>query len=137
MKGIRIRPEQEGLRTSLFDLEAEIMEVVWGQRWEEFAVADVHEWLEKSREIAYTTVMTTLERLHQKGQVVRSGDSPRKVRFHAAQSENEHASVSMMTALDGAEDRQAALLSFAGNLAAEDVELLRAAITSGSSRKRR
>ena len=43
----------------------------------------------------------------------------------------------MMTALDNAEDRQAALLSFAGNLATEDVEFLRAAIMSGSSRKRR
>ena len=29
MKGIRIRPEHDGMRSSLFDLEAEIMEVVW------------------------------------------------------------------------------------------------------------
>ncbi len=77
MKGIRIRPEQEGLRTSLFDLEAEIMEVVWGQRWEEFAVADVHEWLEKSREIAYTTVMTTVSRLANKELLTRRKDGRR------------------------------------------------------------
>tara|TARA_B100001750_G_scaffold233035_1_gene232771 strand:- start:6771 stop:7223 length:453 start_codon:yes stop_codon:yes gene_type:complete len=77
VKGIRIRPEQEGLRTSLFDLEAEIMEVVWGQRWEEFAVADVHEWLEKSREIAYTTVMTTVSRLANKELLTRRKDGRR------------------------------------------------------------
>lgn len=66
VKGIRIRPEQEGLRTSLFDLEAEIMEVVWSAGWAEFAVSDVHVALESQREIAYTTVMTTVSRLYDK-----------------------------------------------------------------------
>ena len=66
MKGIRIRPEQDGLKTSLFDLEAEIMEHVWDQGWDEFAVSDVHALLEKQREIAYTTVMTTVSRLFDK-----------------------------------------------------------------------
>ncbi|RAL20677.1 CopY family transcriptional regulator [Lujinxingia litoralis] len=66
MKGIRIRPEQDGLRTSLFDLEAEIMEIVWDKRWTEFAVADVLAVLEGRREIAYTTVMTTVSRLYKK-----------------------------------------------------------------------
>lgn len=66
MKGIRIRPEQDGLRSSLFDLEAEIMELVWDQRWEEFSVLDVHEHLEQRREVAYTTVMTTITRLFDK-----------------------------------------------------------------------
>ena len=66
MKGIRIRPEQDGLKTSLFDLEAEIMEHVWEQGWDEFAVSDVHTLLERQREIAYTTVMTTVSRLFDK-----------------------------------------------------------------------
>lgn len=66
MKGIRIRPEQHGLRTSLFDLEAEIMEVVWDRGDCEFAVSEIHEVLEKRRDIAYTTVMTTVSRLFDK-----------------------------------------------------------------------
>ncbi len=66
MKGIRIRPEHAGLRASLFDLEAEIMEVIWGQQWEQFAVTDVHEILSKRRDVAYTTVMTTVARLFDK-----------------------------------------------------------------------
>ena len=77
MKGIRIRPEQEGLRTSLFDLEAEIMEVVWTHGWNEFAVADVHGELSARREIAYTTVMTTITRLKDKGLLHRRRDGRR------------------------------------------------------------
>lgn len=77
MKGIRIRPEQEGLRTSLFDLEAEIMEIVWEQGWDEFAVTDVHRLLEARREVAYTTVMTTVSRLHDKELLKRRRDGRR------------------------------------------------------------
>lgn len=79
MKGIRIRPEQEGLRTSLFDLEAEIMELVWSEGWEVFAVSDVHERLEALRTIAYTTVMTTVGRLFDKGLLSREREGRRYV----------------------------------------------------------
>ena len=81
MKGIRFRPDKEGLRAALFDLEADIMEVVWTKGWKEFAVADVqheHE-LEREREIAYTTVMTTVSRLHEKGLLDRERDGKRYV----------------------------------------------------------
>lgn len=79
VKGIRIRPEQDGLRTSLFDLEAEIMETVWSRGWEEFAVGAVHEAIEAVRPIAYTTVMTTVARLHDKGLLTRHKDGRRYV----------------------------------------------------------
>lgn len=79
VKGIRIRPEQEGLRASLFDLEADIMEVVWDRAWASFAVADVHEALRVERPIAYTTVMTTVARLADKGLLTRERDGRRYV----------------------------------------------------------
>ena len=79
MKGIRFRPEQEGLRTSLFDLEAEIMEVIWSSGWTDFSVADVHRQLEGKREIAYTTVMTTVSRLHGKELLTRHKEGRRYV----------------------------------------------------------
>ncbi|MBK8015211.1 MAG: BlaI/MecI/CopY family transcriptional regulator [Deltaproteobacteria bacterium] len=79
MKGIRFRPEQEGLRAALFDLEADIMEVVWSKGWKEFAVADVQRELERKRDIAYTTVMTTVGRLHEKGLLSRERDGKRYV----------------------------------------------------------
>lgn len=66
MKGIRIRLEKKGIRASLFDLEADIMEVIWSKGWDRCTVADVHRQLERQRDIAYTTVMTTMNRLCQK-----------------------------------------------------------------------
>jgi predicted transcriptional regulator len=77
---------------------------------------------------AYTTVMTALDRLHKKGEVIRSGDSPRKIRFEATRSEQEHASQAMVTALGGASDRTATLLRFAGTLDDDDLDALRRAI---------
>ncbi len=67
MKGVRIRPEKQGLAATRFDLEAAIMDVVWGEGWNTFSVGDVHRALEAQREIAYTTVMTTVSRLFDKG----------------------------------------------------------------------
>lgn len=77
MKGIRIRPELDGLRASLFDLEAEIMELVWAEAWPEFSVSDVHQKLEQRRRIAYTTVMTTVSRLFDKEVLSRRKDGRR------------------------------------------------------------
>lgn len=77
MKGIRIRPEHEGLKASLFDLEADVMEIVWSEGWQAFSVGEVHQRLEKERDIAYTTVMTTVSRLHDKGLLERERDGKR------------------------------------------------------------
>ncbi len=81
MKGLRIRPEHKGLRASLFDLEADIMEVVWSKRWARFAVSEVHLELERSRSIAYTTVMTTVARLYEKELLTRERDGRRYLYF--------------------------------------------------------
>ena len=47
------------------ELEAEIMEIVW--KLERASVRDVLTILAKKREVAYTTVMTVMARLHEKG----------------------------------------------------------------------
>lgn len=79
MKGIRIRLEERGLRASLFDLEADVMDTVWDAGWDRFTVADVHRRLSERRQIAYTTVMTTVARLHDKGLLGRERDGRRYV----------------------------------------------------------
>ena len=79
MKGIRFRPERRGIRASLFDLEADIMEIVWSHGWEQFTVAQVRAGLEKCREIAHTTVMTTVSRLFDKEVLTRVRDGKRYV----------------------------------------------------------
>lgn len=66
MKAARIRPGKTGIQAVLFDLEADIMEIVWSKGWQTFTVSQVHAELERSREIAYTTVMTTVDRLFAK-----------------------------------------------------------------------
>lgn len=53
------------------------MDVVWGGALSRFAVSDVLVQLEKQREIAYTTVMTTVGRLYDKGLLERTRDGRR------------------------------------------------------------
>lgn len=57
-------PRGRGIRKVLGDLEAEVMEVIWARG--EVSVRDVYEVLRRRREIAYTTVMTTMARLAKK-----------------------------------------------------------------------
>lgn len=46
------------------------MEILWGSS-EELSVADVHRIMGEERQLAYTTVMTVLDRLAKKGLVTR------------------------------------------------------------------
>lgn len=73
----RLRKGQIGIRARLHDLEAEVMDVVWSRGLGDFAVGDVLHVLERRREIAYTTVMTTLARLHEKRLLDRRKDGKR------------------------------------------------------------
>lgn len=73
----RLRAGKRGLELRLHELEAEIMDAVWRRQWIEFAVGDVVTVLEQRRAIAYTTVMTTVARLHDKGLLGRRRDGKR------------------------------------------------------------
>lgn len=73
----RLRPGKKGLQLRLHDLEAAIMDVVWAKQLTSFAVSDVLTLLEKRRDIAYTTVMTTLARLYDKKLLARERDGKR------------------------------------------------------------
>lgn len=75
----RLRPGKKGLELRLHELEAAIMHVVWGRKLASFTVGDVLAVLERQRDIAYTTVMTTITRLHEKGLLERSRDGRRYV----------------------------------------------------------
>jgi predicted transcriptional regulator len=73
----RIRLGKKGIELRLHELEAAIMDVVWSKGFSAFAVSDVLHVLEKQRDIAYTTVMTTLARLHDKGLLAREREGKR------------------------------------------------------------
>jgi len=65
----RFRPTEKGLSQILGELEADIMEIIWAKE-ESVSVRDVLSELRKTREIAYTTVMTVMSRLNKKGLIV-------------------------------------------------------------------
>lgn len=58
-------PNNKGLRKILGDLEADVMETVWEKG--EVTVRDVYDILKEQRSLAYTTVMTVMSRLAEKG----------------------------------------------------------------------
>ncbi len=59
------RPSEKGLRKVFGELEADVMEVIW--RRGRVTVQDVWGELRKSRELAYATVKTVMNRLAEKG----------------------------------------------------------------------
>lgn len=78
-------PRKKGLRKILGDLEAEVMEAVWACG--RATVHDVHERLAADRELAYTTVMTVMSRLAEKGLLERRKDGAAYVYEPAASKE--------------------------------------------------
>ena len=88
---------KHSLSDVLGPLETEIMEVVW--ELGEVTVRDVHTKLEAKREIAYTTVMTTLGRLTDKGLLRRVEDQPAH-RYSALVSREEYASSTVKSVVD-------------------------------------
>lgn len=67
------RPREEGLSKIFGELEADIMEVMW--RRGDATVKDVYGELVAEREIAYTTVMTVISRLSDKGILIKTQTS--------------------------------------------------------------
>lgn len=65
LRHLNLRTSGKGIRQMLGDLEADIMELVWKEN--PASVRDVHELLAQKRSIAYTTVMTVMSRLAEKG----------------------------------------------------------------------
>jgi predicted transcriptional regulator len=63
----RFKRPGEGSSSDLGPLEREVMELIWGRpkRAAEVSVRDIH--LAFEGRLAYTTLMTTLDRLHKKG----------------------------------------------------------------------
>jgi len=58
--------EGKALETFLGPLEANVMEAIWGSRKSPVTVREIHEALKKTKNLAYTTVMSTMDRLFEK-----------------------------------------------------------------------
>jgi predicted transcriptional regulator len=99
---------------ALGDLEREVMTQLW-DAGEPLTVRTVHERLSRDRDLAYTTVMTVLDRLAKKG-VVTQEKADRAYRYAPAQSREEMTAAVMLDALSATPDRDAALAHFVGRL---------------------
>lgn len=122
---IQIRPDEEGTQVTLHDLEADIMDVVWDREWTSFAVRDVLDVLQEERDIAYTTVMTTVKRLCDKGLFEREKEGRRYLYAPVLSREEFHQrlAVEVLDSLP-ASGREAAMSALIGELSDADAETL-------------
>lgn len=88
---------KHSLSEVLGPLEAEIMDVVWDSG--EVTVRDVHESLNGVKPIAYTTVMTTLGRLADKGLLKRNEEKAAH-RYRPALSREQYARSTVKSVVD-------------------------------------
>lgn len=97
-------------------LERDIMEVLWGADGP-LTPAEVNARLDV--DLAYTTVMTVLGRLHDKGRALRERRG-RAFAYTAAVSESQLAAEQMNALLSSTTDREGALGGFVGGLSRRD-----------------
>lgn len=109
-------------------LERSVLDVLW-RASTPLTVREVQEGLEASgtRDLAYTTVMTVLDRLGTKTMVTRERDG-RAFRYSAALSREESTAELLNATLDSSGDRTAALLHFARTVDPAEAAALRAAL---------
>lgn len=111
------------------ELEAAVMEVLW-DAGDARTPRQVHDVMNETTALAYTTVMTVLVRLWQKGRVEREAQG-RAFAYRATQGREEYAAARMAEVLIGAKDRPAALSYFVAGLKASDRTRLRRLLGKG------
>lgn len=124
---------------TLGDLERAVMEQVWSAAEEgrtPVAVRDVHEALAATRGVAYTTVMTVMGRLADKG-LLSQERSGRAYRYSAAGTRQELTAASMREQLAGMQgaDRRAAMLHFLDDASPEEIADLKGALAQVEARQ--
>jgi predicted transcriptional regulator len=112
--------------SNLGELERVVMDALW-ERDEPVSVRDVARAL-ADRDLAYTTVMTVLDRLAKKG-FVRRERVGRAWHYTPAASRDAYIAQLMLDALDLTGDRGAALVRFARSVSGAEAEILQETLT--------
>ncbi|MFQ3631036.1 BlaI/MecI/CopY family transcriptional regulator [Roseiflexus sp.] len=94
----RFSPTKDGLVKVLGPLETDIMQIIWQD--ERSTVKKVHRKLSQQRDIAYTTVMTTMSRLAEKGVLRRHREGLAYV-YTPAITESDFVTMVVQQVLDG------------------------------------
>jgi predicted transcriptional regulator len=115
------------------DLEAVIMDRVW-DRDGPVTVRELLDELLKERDIAYTTVMSTMDNLHRKGWLARVKDG-KAYRYTATASREEYSARLMQEALTDGGDPEMVLSHFVAQMDGEESEVLRAVLRRLTGRR--
>ncbi|GGN27089.1 BlaI/MecI/CopY family transcriptional regulator [Streptomyces fuscichromogenes] len=117
----------------LGDLEAEIMDRLW--RWRRPAtVREVVDDINRTRPIAYTTVMTVANILHSKGWLLREQKDGRAWLYEPVRTREEYSAALMEDALSASADRPVALAHFVGQMSPAELSALRKALRETGKR---
>jgi predicted transcriptional regulator len=117
------------------ELEDQVMRFLWRRHGRPATVRDVHAALNQRTPLAYTTVMTVLDRLWRKGLVKRELRG-RAYEYTPVRSQAEHTAALMHEVLARSADRRAALAHFVERMKKKDeAELIQ--LTQESARRRK
>ena len=113
----------------LGDLERAVMDTLWESSAPQ-TVRQVHETLSRDRSLAYTTVMTVLQRLTKKNLVtqIRDDRAHKYVPTHPREDLVASLMVDALSEADAPGSRHAALVSFVGRVGADEAAALRLAL---------
>jgi predicted transcriptional regulator len=114
------RPDRQARRAP-GELEAEVLAALWSAG-EPVTAADVQQRVDS--ELAYTTVVTILSRLHEKGVATRDKHG-RSFLYSPVDDEAGLAARRMRKVLDNEPDRSGVLARFVSNLSESDEKMLR------------
>ncbi len=115
------------------ELEAVIMDLVWDHEGP-VTVRDLLGELRQGRDIAYTTVMSTMDNLHRKGWLARVKDG-KAYRYTATASREEYSARLMAEALADGGDTEAVLTHFLAQIGGPDSDVLRAVVRRLADRR--
>ncbi|MEV4218656.1 BlaI/MecI/CopY family transcriptional regulator [Nonomuraea sp. NPDC049725] len=110
----------------LGELESTIMDHLWATN-EPATVRDVLAHLRQERPIAYTTVMTVMDKLHTKG-LLRREPVGRAYVYEVVSSKEAYTAEVMRASLAGSGNRAATLVHFLERLTPEEAKALEAAL---------
>ena len=115
------------------ELEAVIMDRIWDRDASTTTVRDIFDELTAEREIAYTTVMSTMDNLHGKGWLAREKDG-KAYRYWPTLTREQHSARLMRDALDAGGRSELVLNHFVEQISPEESARLRAALRKIASR---
>lgn len=104
------------------ELEGTVMRHLWAAEGGA-TVREVYEQMRQSRQIAYTTVLSTIHNLHRKGRLSREREG-KAHRYRPTATHAEYSATVMREALSSGGDSEAILTHFVGQMSEEESQRL-------------